>query len=276
MSLVPLEFSLFDTVGGLPVHPLVVHFAVVLLPLSALLLIALVFVPRWRARWATPALLGVAAGTAASIVAKESGEALAARIGEPDTHARLGGALPIVAVALLLVGAAWYVLQRRDARVSRGRRPASTATLLTGLLSAALALAATVLTVLVGHTGASAAWSGRLADASVTAPPAASASATTPASATSTATAAPATATANAAGLTTAMVAAHNKSTDCWSIVNGQVYDLTAWIPAHPGGRQRIIAMCGRDATAEFTAQHGSQASVQARLATFKKGALAG
>ena len=34
--LTPLESGLFETVAGLPLHPLVVHFAVVLLPLAAL------------------------------------------------------------------------------------------------------------------------------------------------------------------------------------------------------------------------------------------------
>jgi hypothetical protein len=39
----------FDTVAGLPVHPLVVHAAVVLLPLSAIGLVTIILVPRWRA-----------------------------------------------------------------------------------------------------------------------------------------------------------------------------------------------------------------------------------
>ena len=35
---------------------------------------------------------------------------------------------------------------------------------------------------------------------------------------------------------TTTEVAGHNNATSCWTIVNGNVYDLTAWIDLHPGG----------------------------------------
>lgn len=258
--------SLFDTITGLPVHPLVVHFAVVLLPLAALMLIALVFVPRLRVRWALPTLVGLAAGTAASIVAKESGEALARRIGNPADHARWGDVLPIVAVALLLVSALWYVLQRREQRAVRAASTSSL-TLVTGLLSAALALAATVITVIVGHTGAAAAWSGKMSDAAAD---------TSAPVATSTASAASSAKATQAAGaLTAAAVAQHATASDCWSIVNGNVYDLTSWVNVHPGGKNRIANMCGKDATSSFNAEHGGQASPEAKLATFKKGALA-
>jgi hypothetical protein len=43
--------DVFDAIAGLPVHPLVVHFAVVLLPLAALGLIVLVIVPSWADRF---------------------------------------------------------------------------------------------------------------------------------------------------------------------------------------------------------------------------------
>ena len=33
-------------------------------------------------------------------------------------------------------------------------------------------------------------------------------------------------------------VAQHNKSDDCWMVVNGKVYDLTSFAPKHPGGAQ--------------------------------------
>ena len=49
---------MLDTVLGLPLHPLVVHAVVVLLPLVALGVMALAVVPRWRARLALP-LLGL-------------------------------------------------------------------------------------------------------------------------------------------------------------------------------------------------------------------------
>ena len=51
LTTLPLESDFFGFIAGLPVHPLVVHAAVVLLPLAALVLILLVFVPAWRTRF---------------------------------------------------------------------------------------------------------------------------------------------------------------------------------------------------------------------------------
>ena len=45
------ESGLFDTLLGLPQHPLVVHAVVVLLPLTALVEIAVALQPRWNRAW---------------------------------------------------------------------------------------------------------------------------------------------------------------------------------------------------------------------------------
>jgi cytochrome b involved in lipid metabolism len=47
-------------------------------------------------------------------------------------------------------------------------------------------------------------------------------------------------------------IAKHNSSSDCWMIVNGKVYNATGYESLHPGGAQRIINYCGKDATAAF------------------------
>jgi len=46
-------------------------------------------------------------------------------------------------------------------------------------------------------------------------------------------------------------VATHNKSNDCWQIVDAKVYDVTSFVPAHPGG-PAILKGCGIDATEMF------------------------
>lgn len=74
--------------------------------------------------------------------------------------------------------------------------------------------------------------------------------------------------------LTMAEVAKHNAQTDCYIVVRDSVYDVTKFIPNHPGGPQRIIPLCGTDATAAFTGQHGGQPQPEAALASFKIGAL--
>jgi cytochrome b involved in lipid metabolism len=53
-------------------------------------------------------------------------------------------------------------------------------------------------------------------------------------------------------------IATHASADDCWIIVRGQVYDVTEYIPIHPGGERRITNVCGSDATSPFETQGGS------------------
>lgn len=75
--------------------------------------------------------------------------------------------------------------------------------------------------------------------------------------------------------ITLSEVAQHTTRTSCWSTINGGVYDLTSWIPRHPGGEQAILSICGIDGSAKFNAQHGGAALQQQILAGFKIGTLA-
>jgi cytochrome b involved in lipid metabolism len=125
------------------------------------------------------------------------------------------------------------------------------------------------LSVVVGHTGAEAVWKSRSLDseAKEDTPKA------TP-TATGAASPAPSGSTSAAGGLSVADVAKHNTAADCWSIVNGNVYDLTQWIPQHPGGPGVIEGMCGIDGTAAFEGQHQGSNSAASALAQFELGAL--
>ena len=69
-------------------------------------------------------------------------------------------------------------------------------------------------------------------------------------------------------------VAQHNNQTSCWSVVSGIVYDLTTWIPKHPGGPERILSICGKDGTAAFSTQHAGAPKPQTMLASFRIGKL--
>jgi cytochrome b involved in lipid metabolism len=69
-------------------------------------------------------------------------------------------------------------------------------------------------------------------------------------------------------------VATHSTPTDCWSAVNGGVYNLTNWIAEHPGGQFPIISMCGKDGTTMFLNAHGGQGDPARELATLKIGDL--
>ncbi len=72
-----------------------------------------------------------------------------------------------------------------------------------------------------------------------------------------------------------ATVKKHNKKTNCWTVVGKNVYKLTKYIKKHPGGSKRIVAMCGKDATAAYRNQHGSTGKAAKALKKYKIGVLA-
>lgn len=47
-------------------------------------------------------------------------------------------------------------------------------------------------------------------------------------------------------------VAVHNRADNCWMAINGQVYDLSAYIPQHPSAPEVIVAWCGKEATTAY------------------------
>ena len=73
---------------------------------------------------------------------------------------------------------------------------------------------------------------------------------------------------------TRAEVAQRNTVSSCWVIINGNVYDLTQWINAHPGGPGVIRSMCGVDGSSSFRAQHENQSSPMRELNRYYLGPL--
>jgi len=60
---------MFDIIGGLPVHPLVVHVVVVLIPLSAVGAILIAARPKSLRLFGAATIVGAGLGTAAAFVA---------------------------------------------------------------------------------------------------------------------------------------------------------------------------------------------------------------
>jgi cytochrome-b5 reductase len=48
----------------------------------------------------------------------------------------------------------------------------------------------------------------------------------------------------------------HNSIDDAWTVLNGRVYDMTAYLPFHPGSIEEIMRGAGRDATLLFNEYH--------------------
>jgi cytochrome b involved in lipid metabolism len=244
--------SLLDTFGGLPVHPLAVHGAVVLLPLSALALTLLIFVPKWRKSFFPLTLIGLGLSTLFTYIAKESGEALGERVGEPQTHEALGTILFPASVGLLALGVAFYFLQRTE-------RPKWQVQTAAGLALAGI-ISVSGLTYFVGHSGAEATWASRIAP--IETPTAETTPSAKP--------------TSEVGGITLTEIATHASRTDCWTAIDQTVYDLTGYIQQHPGGAGALENLCGIDATSAYKSQHGGQQRPASALAGLAIGVYAG
>jgi len=249
----------FDTIGGLPLHPLTVHAASVLIPLSAIALVLLVSVPKWRKAYLPLTIGALAVSVGLAFAAKQSGEALAARVGNPGEHQALGDLLFPASIGLFFLGAAFYFFTRTE-------KPKWTLQLAGGLSTAAVA-GVVILSVLVGHSGAEATWGNRLAEtqAGELVAPTDLAPGTTDGT----------TGGATDGGITVAEVLKHNTQSDCWSVVNGNVYDLTSYVSQHKGGEAVIKAICGKDGTKSFSGQHAGASKPNSDLSSLLVGPLA-
>ncbi|OAL00712.1 hypothetical protein IQ06DRAFT_275567 [Phaeosphaeriaceae sp. SRC1lsM3a] len=56
--------------------------------------------------------------------------------------------------------------------------------------------------------------------------------------------------------LTGEEVAKHNSRESCWVIIHGRAYDITEFLPEHPGGPKIILKYAGKDATEEYEPIH--------------------
>ncbi|CAK7234398.1 hypothetical protein SBRCBS47491_008934 [Sporothrix bragantina] len=57
-------------------------------------------------------------------------------------------------------------------------------------------------------------------------------------------------------GLSAKEISQHSDRQSCWVIVRGNVFDVTEFLPEHPGGEKIILKYAGRDATAAFDPVH--------------------
>ena len=147
--------GILDSVAGLPMHPLIVHAAVVLVPLAALGLMLMAVRPSFSRRFGVLVVIVAGAGAVASVAAKLSGEELAERVGTPEVHAELGDVMPLVALGLFVLGLVFWLVDR-GIPGNKPRPGWMVAFAILLLLASAFAI---LWTIRVGHSGAEAVWS---------------------------------------------------------------------------------------------------------------------
>lgn len=89
---------------------------------------------------------------------------------------------------------------------------------------------------------------------------------------------APAVGTTGSSGtITKEALATHNTQADCWVAYNSTVYDITAWLPRHPGSAAAIAPYCGTEEefTAAFNGQHGKSKDKRLEREGVNKGTYA-
>ncbi|MCW2798357.1 DUF2231 domain-containing protein [Nocardioides sp.] len=149
---------MFSTFNGLPLHPLVVHAIVVLLPLATLGTLLIAVRPGWRVRYGPLVVAAALVSTVLIPVATSSGENLEKQVGDPGQHAQLGDQLLWFALALLITSAVFVATELRRERAPTPQPPK----LFTAwaVLAVVAALACSVQVYRVGDSGARAAWGG--------------------------------------------------------------------------------------------------------------------
>jgi len=243
-----------DLITGLPIHPLINHGVAVLVPLAAIGALLVIFIPKLRLAYAPLVLITVLLATISAFIATQSGEALAERVGLPNAHATQGERLSYVVLAFAILFTIWFALERSD---QMRKVFASSLKRVLKVVIPITAISSFVLTILVGHSGAQATWEDRIAQTQTTALEESGPKVSTPA---------------GAINLSNSEIKTHNLKSDCWSIVNGNVYNLTSYVKNHPGGAPVIANICGKDGSKAFVNQHNTQGKPNNVLSSFLLG----
>ncbi|MDX6240218.1 MAG: hypothetical protein QOG10_5038 [Kribbellaceae bacterium] len=161
---------MFERFDNLPFHVLVIHAAVVVLPVGALTGIVFALVPKWRwlLRW--PVLLVGVGSALLAFVSKESGEAFAAAVPQLDplvkVHRERGDLLFWFSLAFMVLTILAFLWLTGPSALASGRGAKATKSRpLELVLSAAVVVIGVLMiwqTVRTGDAGARAVWTGQL------------------------------------------------------------------------------------------------------------------
>ena len=146
--------GLFGSVAGLPLHPLVIHAAIVLIPLAAISALVMSYLPSFSRRYGKVTLVIALVAQTSLFLAKVTGEAFEEILDKDvGNHAELGEIAPFITLPMVALIYLRWRLDRSGANVGSPwvRR-------LTSVALVVASLASIVIVVLVGHSGAESVW----------------------------------------------------------------------------------------------------------------------
>lgn len=157
-------FLAFDTITGLPAHALLVHAAVVLVPLAAIALAVVGWRSDWRQHYSLPVAIVAVVGAGFAFLAKQSGEPLRNSLRETarsagervnfGDHPEQGDTAFVMAFFFAAAAVGVWLIDRYGPRYNLPKW-APTAAYGVALVPALLAI---VTMIVAGHSGATLVW----------------------------------------------------------------------------------------------------------------------
>ena len=152
---------MFDTIFGLPVHILVIHAVVVLVPLCALGVIIAAVSTTWRERLGVPIVVLLTFAVGSAFVAKLSGQKLydrlvGAGLNPSDAltrHASFGRWAPWVVLVVWIIVVAWLA-------VAGNRDRSDGIVVVLAILAVVAGIGATAYIAVTGDAGSRSVWKG--------------------------------------------------------------------------------------------------------------------
>lgn len=143
-----------DSIGGLPLHPLIVHAAVVLVPLTAVGAILMAVFPRFSRRFGVLVVIVGGIGALSAWLARVTGGTLAQSVPVTAEHSEWGHRMPQVAIALGVLTLVFWLFDRGIP----GNRRRPWWLIVLGVVLVVVSLVAVYFTILTGHSGAESVW----------------------------------------------------------------------------------------------------------------------
>lgn len=142
------------SIDGVPLHPVIVHVAVVLIPLASIGMIVSVISASWSRRYASVSVTLASVAFVCAVVARQSGEELLVSRSALPEHVSSGNVMPWYALAFFVLSLVFWLFDRGVPL----NRPRPLWLKLLAFLVVVSAVAATFQAVVTGHSGALSVW----------------------------------------------------------------------------------------------------------------------